>query len=220
MSGIIGWLAGAPQAASTAGGYYQTAANQLATEYGSPAAQMFSKEYMGAMQPQMEQLNQQGLGQLAATGLGGSGAGRATMGDITAQEAGSLASGVAPMYQQALQQYGNIIGAMPGAQEGAYQGAVQDFYGALQSGAAAAAGVPSMPSSGMGYSYGGPNGSFFDSYAANPQLFSAMNAMNANPAIGTETGAATSPSGYYGGGTSPTTGAYPYPFSGSAAGGG
>lgn len=152
MSGIIGWLAGAPQQASTAGGYYQTAANELATEYGSPAAQMFSKEYMGALQPQIQQLNQQGLANEAATGQYGSGAGRASLGDLTAQEAGSLAQGVAPMYQQALSQYGNIIGAMPGAQENAYQGAIQDFYQALQSGASAYGASMGVPTgSGTGY---------------------------------------------------------------------
>lgn len=137
MGGLIGWLAGAPQQASNAQSYYQNAANQMVNAYGSPAAQTFSREYMGAMQPQFQQLNQQTLDTEAATGLGGSGAGRAMMGDTTANEAASLAQGVAPMYQQALGQYGNIMEAMPGAQEQAYQGAISDFYNMLQSGAMA-----------------------------------------------------------------------------------
>jgi hypothetical protein len=181
MSGLIGWLAGAPSAASTAGGYYQNAANELATEYGSPAAQMFSKEYMGAMQPQITQLNQQGLDQLAATGLGGSGAGRATMGDITAQEAGSLAQGVAPMYQTALSQYGNIIGAMPGAQESAYQGAIQDFYDAIQTGAMAYGASTGFPTGGTTSGFG-PGESW--SWAANPQVASGMDQLAAQMALG------------------------------------
>ena len=154
MSGILGFLSGAPQAANNAGGYYQNAANNLVSAYGSPAAQTFSGEEMAALRPQFAQQNEQQLATEAATGLAGSGAGRASLGDVTAQQSAALAQNVGPLYSQALGQYGDIMQEMPGAQEQAYQGAIQDFYDALQTGASAAGAA-----SGFGNPFGSSGGS-------------------------------------------------------------
>jgi hypothetical protein len=153
MGGLIPALAGAPQAASNAQGYYQNAADMIATQTGSPEAQMFSKEQMAALRPMFAQQDAALTAQNAAQGIGASGAGRYNFGNLGAQQAGVMAGSVAPLYSQAESQYGNIIGAMPGAQEGAYQGAVDQLLQAIQTGATAAggmggfdfAGVPGMP---------------------------------------------------------------------------
>lgn len=218
MSGIIGWLAGAPSAASTAGGYYQNAANEIANMYGtgSPAAQTFSGEEMAALRPQFQQQNQQMLGQLAATGLGGSGAGRATMGDVTADQSATLAQNVAPLYSQALSQYGNIIGAMPGAQESAYQGAISDFYNALSTGATAAGAAMGVPTGGgTPFSQGWSWGASEPGVNMDPSTWTmAAPGAAATPNAPVTTGGGSS-SGYYGAGTDPYTGSYPYAFGGS-----
>jgi hypothetical protein len=142
MSGLIAGLAGAGGAASTAGGYYQNAANELVSATGSPAAQMFSAEEMAALRPLFNQQTQGLLGTEAATGLGGSGAGRAMLGDLTANQSATLASNIAPLYSQALGEYGNIIGAMPGAQTSAYQDAINNFYQGIGGLGEAIAGMP------------------------------------------------------------------------------
>lgn len=142
MSGIVGMLSGAPSAASTAGGYYQNAANELANEYGSPAAQMFGKEQMASLRPLFNQQTQALTGDLAAQGIAPSGAGRAAFGNLAANQSATLAGSVAPLYQQALGQYGNIIGQMPGSQVNAYQDAINNFYQAVSMAGEAAGGMP------------------------------------------------------------------------------
>lgn len=155
MSGIIASLAGAPQAASTAGGFYSGAANQVANEYGSPAANMFSQMEMAKLQPDFQSMINQAAGQAAAMGITGSGAGRANLGNVAAQNAGTLAGAVSPLYQQGLQDYAGIIGAMPGAQTQAYQNSIQDFYQAVQMASEAAAGMPPV-----GGGSGGSSGTY------------------------------------------------------------
>lgn len=142
MSGIISWLAGAPQAANTAGGYYQSAADQIANQYASPAAARFVGEQNAALRPQFQMQDDQLTGQLAGQGLASSGAGRAAFGNLAANQAATLAGAAAPLYQQGEQQYGNIISEMPGVQNSAYQDAITQFYQAVQMAGEAAAGVP------------------------------------------------------------------------------
>lgn len=139
MGGLVGWLAGAPQQASTYGSYYQNAANEIANQYGSPAAQMFGKEQAASLRPQFQMQQDQLTGALAGQGIAHSGAGRAAFGNLAADQASTLAGAVAPLYQQGEQQYGGIIGAMPGAEVQGYQGAISDFYQALQAAGSAAA---------------------------------------------------------------------------------
>lgn len=167
MSGIIPGLAGAPQAASTAGGYYQNAAQEIANQYGSPAANMFSQMAMAKLQPDFQSQINQSAAQAAAMGITGSGAGRANLGNVTAQNAATLAGSVAPFYQQGMQDYAGVIGQMPGAQNNAYQDAIQQFYQAISSGASLAAGMPPMggsPSGGGGYD---PNGNYYSNTPQN-----------------------------------------------------
>lgn len=154
MSGLIASMAGAPQAASTAGGFYQGAANQVANEYGSPAANMFSQMEMAKLQPNFQQMINQASAQAAAQGITGSGAGRANLGNVAAQNAGTLAGAVSPLYQQGLGDYAGILSQMPGAQEGAYQGSVQDFLSMVQTAAMAAGGA----AAGGAFSGGGGGG--------------------------------------------------------------
>lgn len=178
MSGILGFLSGAPQAANNAGGYYQNAANQMVSAYGSPAAQMFSGEEMAALRPQFQQENQQMLGTEAATGLAGSGAGRASLGDVTAQQSGALASQVGPLYSQALGQYGDIMQEMPGAQEQAYQGAIQQFMDALSTGASAAGAAGAF-----GNPFASSSSGFNPVYTSNPATTSTDESYSAPPGM-------------------------------------
>lgn len=155
MSGIISGLAGAGGAANTAGGYYTNAANQIASEYGSPAAQMFSKEYISSLQPGFEDQQRGLLGTLSALGITNSGAGKADLSNLYGQEAAGEAAGIAPMYQQALGQYGNIISQEPGAQNNAYQNAIQNFYAGISDAASLAAGLPPTGQTSGGVDYSG-----------------------------------------------------------------
>lgn len=163
MGGIIPALAGAPQAASTAGGYYQSAADQIANQTGSPEAQIFSKEQMAALRPMFAQQDAELTAENAAQGTGTSGAGRYNFGNLAGQQSATMAGSVAPLYSQAESQYGNIIGAMPGAQTSAYQDAISQLMQAVQTGATAAGagmggfgGFPGVPSmSGVGGGEGG-----------------------------------------------------------------
>jgi hypothetical protein len=146
----MGWLAGAPQAASTAGGFYSDAAKQIANEYGSPAANQFAAMQMGATQPDFQKYIDQAAAQAAAMGITGSGAGRANLGNVTAQQSAALAGSIAPLYQQGLQDYSSIINQMPGAQAGAYNQSITDLMNAIQMGAAAAGGMPGLGGGGGG----------------------------------------------------------------------
>lgn len=177
MSGIIASLAGAPQQASAYGSYYQNAANEISNQYGSPAAQMFSKEQAAALRPQFA--NQQALltSGLAAQGIAPSGAGRAAFGQLGADQAATLAGATAPLYQQALGQYGNIIGAMPGSQVQGYQGAINDFYQAVQMAGEAAAGMPPMNSGGSPNPTPGANAAGNFEYSGQPGSMTAPGSM-------------------------------------------
>ena len=134
MSGLIAGLAGAPQAASNAGGYYQNAAGEIVNATGSPAAATFTRLLNRSLQPQFAQQDAGMNAMLAAQGITNSGQGRSDFGNLAAQQSGQIAGADAPLYQEALGQYGNIIGAMPGAQTQSYNDALQNFYNALGGG--------------------------------------------------------------------------------------
>jgi len=162
VSGIIGTLAGAPQAASNAQSYYTGASNQIAGMYGSPLANRFAAMERGVLQPSYQAGLQQAAAQAAAMGLAGSGAGTASMGNVAAQNAASLTGAVAPLYQQGMGEAAGVISQMPGAELSAYQNAIQNFYDAVAMAGQAAAGIPpSAPQSpqygpaGQGYGSGG-----------------------------------------------------------------
>ena len=144
---------GAPQAASTAGGFYQGAANQVANEYGSPTANMFSQMEMAKLQTKFS-ADDRSAQRKQRRKDAGSGAGRANLGNVAAQNAGTLAGAVSPLYQQGLGDYAGILSQMPGAQEGAYQGSVQDFLSMVQTAAMAAGGA----AAGGAFSGGGGGG--------------------------------------------------------------
>lgn len=174
VSGLISGLAGAGGAANQAGSYYQNALNQEINAAGSPAATDFARLQMATLRPEISSQNDQLLGTLAATGLGGSGAGRSLGGNVASNEASTLAGVTAPLYQDAMNTYGSIDAAMPGAQNQAYQNAIQQFYQAISMAGQAAAGIP--PNAGAP-NYGnfagspdsaGPNGYSGQPYSDNP----------------------------------------------------
>ena len=157
MSGLIAGLAGAGGAASTTGGYYQGAANDIVNATGSPAAATFTRLLNRSLQPQFAAQNAQTNAGLAAQGITNSGQGRSDFGNTMATQSGQIAGADAPLYSQALGEYGNIIGAMPGAQVNSYQDAINNFYQALSAAGSAAAGVPPTGLSGSpGPASGGP----------------------------------------------------------------
>jgi hypothetical protein len=84
------------------------------------------------MAPQFRQQDQSLLAGLNATGIANSGAAKADTSDLAGQQSAALAAGVAPLYQNALSQYGSIIGQMPGAQVGAYNNAIEQGYQGIQ----------------------------------------------------------------------------------------
>lgn len=127
MQGLISGLAGAGGAANTAGSYYQNALGQLINSTGSPAASTFGAEEIAGLQPGFKQQDQNLIGTENALGIANSGAAKANLTDLAAGQSSAEAQGIAPLYSQAEQQYGNILGQEPGAQNQAYQGAINQF---------------------------------------------------------------------------------------------
>ena len=166
MPGLIPGLAGAGGAANTAGGFYNTAGNNVVNAYGSPAANMFSKEYISSLQPGFQQQQQGLLGDLAAHGITNSGAAKADLTNLYTGESGAEAAGIAPLYSQALGQYGSIQQAGAGAQTQAYQNAVNQFYQALEDAGNDVTGGSSNPSGASGGSSGGGFNPYTSDYAA------------------------------------------------------
>ena len=160
MSQLIGSIAGAPQAANTAGGYYQGAANDIYSAYGPSATSYFTALQNNALRPQFNQQAQQLAGTEAAQGVTHSGAGINAFGNLGAQQAGTLSQADAGLFSQGLQGATNVYEQMPAAQNNAYNDAIQQFYQALSGAGQAAAGIP--PNFGSGPSAsdstGAPNG--------------------------------------------------------------
>lgn len=127
MSQLIAGLSGANGAASNAGSYYQNAADNIFNTAGSPEAQKFSQIYQAALQPGFQQSQQGLLGTLASQGITTSGAGKADLSNLFSNQSAQFAQGVAPMYQEAEQQYGNVLSQQPGAELGAYNQANNQF---------------------------------------------------------------------------------------------
>ena len=142
MSGLISGLAGAGGAANRTGGYYQNAMNNEVNATGSPAAQQFAAQEQASLQPQFNTQDQTLAAKEAAMGITNSGAAKADYGNLAAGQAATLAGVEAPLYSQALGQYGQINAAMPGAQNNAYQQAIQNFYTAVSDAGSLAAGLP------------------------------------------------------------------------------
>jgi len=158
VSGLVAGLAGAGGAADQAGSYYTDALNKLVNQYGSPAADTFSKEFISSLQPGFKQQQQGLIGQENALGIANSGAAKANLSSLYGNQSASEAQGVAPLYQEALGQYGSLLSQEPGAQNTAYANAIQNFYQALQQGAAFAGDAFGVPSAGPGSQ---PQGSFY-----------------------------------------------------------
>jgi hypothetical protein len=132
-------------AANSAGQYYQSALGNLvnSTGAGSPAAQTFGAQEQAALQPMFQQQQQQLAGREAAMGIGSSGAGRNDFSQLGADQSATLAGAIAPLYSQALGQYGQgvlnqageqsqIAGQGAGAAQNAYGNAINQFYGAAE----------------------------------------------------------------------------------------
>lgn len=176
MSGLIAGLAGAGGAANQAGSYYTNAMNNEVNAAGSPAATDFARLQMAQLRPEISAQNNQLLGQLAATGLAGSGAGRSLGGQVASNEASTLAGVTAPLYSEALNQYGAINAAEPGAQADAYNQAIQSLYSGIGGlGSAVGYGLgPGWlsklinPGSGGSPDSAGPNGYSGQPYSDNP----------------------------------------------------
>ena len=137
MSGLIAGLAGAPQAASVTQGFYGQALNNDVNAAGSPAAADFAKLQAASLRPQFAAQDAQLGAQSAAQGLVGSGEGRALGGSVASNQASTLAGVTAPLYQQALGNYGQVNAEMPGAETQSYNDAISQFEQAVASGASA-----------------------------------------------------------------------------------
>ena len=157
FSSIIGYLAGAPQAASTARGFYSPYLDQLWNPNGSPAAQQFIGQTKAGLQPEFDDQNKALLAELNATGIAHSGAAKANLQDLVGRQSAALAGATAPFYGQALGEYGNLAGQSAGAQEGAYTNSLNQFYNFLEAAGSAAAGVPNIGAPGAGGVEVGPN---------------------------------------------------------------
>lgn len=128
--GLLGSMGGsqAPgQDASTVGGYYQSALNQVP----QVTAQDIALEKQ-SLQPQFDQQDASLAAKEASMGISNSGAARADFGDLAGAQAGALAGAISPLYQQQLGIQGGILGAQPGAQSGAYANGQQNYYNAMQ----------------------------------------------------------------------------------------
>jgi hypothetical protein len=165
LSQIVGFLSGANQNANQAGSYYSgaygNAENQLVNSTGSPAAKTFGNLQQAALQPMFNQQTQSLADKEAAMGITHSGAANSDFSQLAAGQSGVLSGALAPLYSQALGQYGNLLSGgaagQAGAQTGAYGQSINDFYSAVSD----AAGVPSTPqSSTPGVGAGGAGGGY------------------------------------------------------------
>jgi hypothetical protein len=138
LGGLQGLLSGGDYQANKTGTFYQNAMDQLVNSTGSPAAQTFGKEYQASMQPMFDKQNQSLAAKEASMGITNSGAAKADFQDLGGQQSASLAAGVAPLYQTAIGEYGNLAGQGAGAQNSAYGQAISNF----QNMALMAAGAP------------------------------------------------------------------------------
>ena len=135
LGGLMGILSGADYNSNKVGDFYNQALGKLLDSTGSPAAQQFGAEEMASLQPMFNKQNQALAAKEAAMGITNSGAAKADFGDLGAQQSATLAGAVAPLYQSAIGQYGNIVGAEPGAQANAYQTALNNFQQAIETAA-------------------------------------------------------------------------------------
>jgi hypothetical protein len=162
LGGLVKDISGAGYNANQAGGYYQgaygPAEQQLINSTGSPAATTFGNLQEAALQPRFNRENQNLAAREAAMGITHSGAANSDFSQLAADQSGVLSGALAPLYSQALGQYGNLLSGgaagQAGAQTGAYNQSLNDFYGAL----GAAAGAPNISSGGGGGSGGGFGG--------------------------------------------------------------
>lgn len=193
LSSLVGFLAGAPQqaqqsnqqfqnASNESGGYYTDALNKLisSTGSGSPAAQTFGAEQQAALQPMFQQQRDQLAGSNAAQGITNSGSGSYNNTQLSADQGATLANAIAPLYSQALGQYGNIAGQQAGTQSGlvgqgataannSYGQAIQDFYGAASTAAtglpiSGGGSSPGLPAAYTNYAQGSTNPYYSNPY--------------------------------------------------------
>lgn len=158
LGGLVKDVSGAGYNANQAGGYYQgaygPAEDKLVNSTGSPAATTFGNLQQAALQPRFNQQNQNLAAREAAMGITHSGAANNDFSQLAADQSSTLAGALAPLYSQALGQYGNLLSGgaagQAGAQTGAYNQSLSDFYGALGAAGGAGGGVPPLPSGGAG----------------------------------------------------------------------
>lgn len=154
LNGLIGDLSGSNYNANQVGNYYSNAMGDLVGAAGSPAAQQFGQEESQALQPLFTQQNNNLAAKEAATGTTNSGAAKNDFGQLSADQASVLARAIAPLYQTALGQYGNIAGQGAGAKARQYGQSLQDFMSAASS-AGAGAGTGGAGAGAAAGSYGG-----------------------------------------------------------------
>jgi len=160
---IVDFLSGASTSGNKANNNFTNAADQSQSYYGnalkslvnstgtgSPAAQTFGAEQQAALQPMFQQQKDQLAGSNAAQGITNSGSGAYNNTQLAADQGATLAGAIAPLYSNALSEYGNITGQGAATQSGlvgqgaaannaAYGQSIQDFYGAAES---AGTGIP------------------------------------------------------------------------------
>jgi hypothetical protein len=159
--------------ASNAG--YTDAEGKLIDATGSPAAAQFAALQAQGLAPAFAQQQAALPGELAASGLTGSGAGVNALGLLNSGQSAALAQADAPLYANAESQYGNLLGAGAGANTniaaagagatanqiaaganaaGNFIGQGTDAYGnLLGQGAAAASGIAGSGASAQGQTY-------------------------------------------------------------------
>jgi len=132
LGGLVKDFSGAGYNAGQVGDYYSQAAGNLVNATGSPAATTFGNEEAAALKPQFKQQDQTLADKEAAMGITQSGAAKADFSDLQNGQSATLAGAIAPLYQSAIGEYGNIEGQGAGAQAGAYNSSLQQFYQMLQ----------------------------------------------------------------------------------------
>ncbi len=152
LNGLIGDLSGSNYNANQVGNYYSNAMGDLVGATGSPAAQQFGQEQSAALQPLFAQQNANLAAKEAAMGTTNSGAAKNDYGNLSADQAATLARAIAPLYRTALGQYGAIAGQGAGAQAHQYGQSLQDFMSAASS---AGAGAGTGGAGAAAGSYGG-----------------------------------------------------------------
>jgi hypothetical protein len=124
--------------------YYTGAENQVNNEVNGNVGSSVLAEQGAALRKQFADQQKQLTGSLAAQGILGGAGGNIDMADLGGSQAAAIAQADAPLYQQAMNAYDNLVSGDANARSGARGQEMQNLYNSGQNAAATYSGQKSM----------------------------------------------------------------------------